>query len=206
MTRVRRSSQNHGNAIWSGAFSVLRRRITIRIIRPIFNRGRESSGPQTRRDFMSRISTIRVRAIAISSVVLAALGGMAVAADRYTLQVPNGLAFSDFRGYEDWQVVSIAQTDEVLKVIVANPAMIAAYKAGVPGNGRKFPDGSKIAKIQWKPKKSTEAPFSVNVPDTLQDVFFIEKDSRRFPATSGWGYAQFDYNPASDTFAPDAGG
>jgi len=109
---------------------------------------------------MSRISTIRVRAIAISSVVLAALGGMALAADRYTLQVPDGLAFSDFRGYEDWQVVSTAQTDEVLKVIVANPAMIAAYKAGVPGNGRKFPDGSKIAKIQWTQKKSAEAPFS----------------------------------------------
>jgi hypothetical protein len=128
------------------------------------------------------------------------------AQDKYTVQVPNGLAFSDFRGYEDWQVVSVAQTDEVLKVIVANPAMIAAYKAGIPANGQKFPDGSKIAKIQWKPKKSTEAPFSVNVPDTLQDVFFIEKDSRKFPQTSGWGYAQFDYNAASGTFAPDAGG
>jgi hypothetical protein len=155
---------------------------------------------------MSRISTIRVRAIAISSVVLAALGGMALAADRYTLQVPDGLAFSDFRGYEDWQVVSIAQTDEVLKVIVANPAMIAAYKAGVPGNGRKFPDGSKIAKIQWTQKKSAEAQFSVNVPDTLKNVFLIEKDSKRFPDSSGWGYALFNYSAASDTFAPDGSG
>jgi len=155
---------------------------------------------------MSRISTIRVRAIAISSVVLAALGGMALAADRYTLQVPNGLAFSDFRGYEDWEVVSVAQTDEVLKVIVANPAMIAAYKAGVPGNGRKFPDGSKIAKIQWTQKKSAEAPFSVNVPDTLKNVFLIEKDSKRFPASGGWGYALFNYSAASDTFTPDGSG
>src|ERR1700681_561363 len=98
-------------------------------------------------------------------ILLGFLGGIALAAqDKYTVQVPNGLAFSDFRGYEDWQVVSIAETDEVLKVIVANSAMIAAYKAGVPGNGGKFPDGSKIAKIQWTPKKSTEAPFSVNVP------------------------------------------
>ena len=156
---------------------------------------------------MSRISTIRVRTKAISSVALAALvAGMALAADRYTLQVPNGLAFSDFRGYEDWQVVSIAQTDEVLKAIVANPAMIAAYKAGVPGNGGKFPDGSKIAKIQWTPKKSTEAPFSVNVPDTLKNVFFIEKDSARFPASGGWGYALFNYDAASDTFTPDGSG
>ena len=150
---------------------------------------------------MSRISTT-----AITSVVLAVLGGIALAADKYTLQVPNGLAFSDFRGYEDWQVVSVAQMDEVLKVIVANPTMIAAYKAGVPGNGGKFPDGSRIAKIQWTPKKSTEAPFSVNVPDTLKDLFFIEKDDTRFPASGGWGYALFNYSAASDTFTPDGSG
>jgi hypothetical protein len=156
---------------------------------------------------MSRISTNRVRAIGTSVAILAALGGMALAAqDKYAVQVPDGLSFSDFRGYEGWQVVSVAQTDEVLKVIVANPAMIAAYKAGVPGNGKRFPDGSKIAKIQWKPKKSTEAPFSVNVPDTLQDLFFIEKDSKRFPKTSGWGYAKFNYAVASDTFTPDGSG
>ena len=45
--------------------------------------------------------------------------------------------------------MSVARTDEVLKVIVANPVMIEAYKAGIPGNGKPFPDGSKIAKIQW---------------------------------------------------------
>jgi len=69
--------------------------------------------------------------------------------------VPNGLPFSDFKGYEDWQVVALSQTDALLKVMVANPTMIAAYKAGIPGNGKPFPDGSKIAKIEWKPKKST---------------------------------------------------
>ena len=75
------------------------------------------------------------------------------------MQTPNGLAFSEFRGYEDWQVVSVSQTEELLKVIVANPAMIDAYRGGVPGNGKPFPDGSKIAKIEWRLKKSTEAPF-----------------------------------------------
>jgi hypothetical protein len=121
------------------------------------------------------------------TVVLGVLGASAIPAqDEYTLQVPNGLPFSDFRGYEDWQLVSMAQTQDRLKAILANPTMIDAYKAGVPGNGMKFPDGSKIAKIQWKPKKSTEAPFSVSVPDTYADVFFIEKDSKRFPASGGW--------------------
>jgi len=153
---------------------------------------------------MARNST---RKIVIATVVLAALGSVAVSAqDKYTLQVPNGLAFSDFRGYEDWQVVSVSQTEDLLKVMVANPVMIDAYKAGVPGNGQPFPDGSKIAKIEWKPKKMTEAPFSVRVPDTLQDLFLIEKDNKRFPDTKGWAYAVFDYNPASDTFAPDATG
>ena len=100
-------------------------------------------------------------AIAIISVLLAVLTGTVIAAqDKYSLKTSSGIAFSDFRGYEDWSVVSSARTDEVLKVIVANPTMIKAYKAGVPGNGQPFPDGSKIAKLQWKPKKSTEAPSS----------------------------------------------
>jgi hypothetical protein len=132
---------------------------------------------------------------------------LAIAAqDKYTLSVPKGLAFSDFRGYENWQVVAVSQTENLLKVMVANPTMMDAYRAGVPGNGKPFPDGSKIAKIEWKPKKSTESPFSVRIPDALQDVFLIEKDNKRFPGTKGWAYAVFDYDPASDTFKPDASG
>jgi hypothetical protein len=145
--------------------------------------------------------------VVVIAAVLAVLGGKAISAqDKYTLQVPNGLAFSDFRGYEDWQVVAVSQTEELLKVMVANPVMIEAYKAGVPGNGKPFPDGSKIAKIEWKPKKSTEAPFFVRIPESLQDVFFIEKDEKRFPDTKGWAYAQFNYDPASDVFTPDGSG
>jgi hypothetical protein len=79
--------------------------------------------------------------IAIATAVLAVLGAMAVyAQDKYSLKSPSGIAFSDFRGYGDWAVVSSARTDEVLKVIVANPTMITAYKAGVPGNGQPFPE------------------------------------------------------------------
>src|SRR3954451_19389751 len=93
--------------------------------------------------------------IAIATGVFAVLGGMAVyAQDKYSLKSPSGIAFSDFKGYEDWAVVSSARTDEVLKVIVANPTMIETYKAGVPDNGHLFPDGSRIVKLQWKPKKS----------------------------------------------------
>ena len=143
-----------------------------------------------------------MHAVAIATVMLASLGGAAVQ-DKYALKTSSGIAFSDFRGYEDWAVVSSARTDEVLKVIVANPAMISAYKAGVPGNGQPFPEGSKIAKLQWKPKKSTEAPFVVDVPDVFAQAFLMEKDSKRFPKTGGWGYAVFNYEAASDEFTAD---
>ena len=143
-------------------------------------------------------------AIAMATAVICVLVVTAVyAQDKYSLKSPSGIAFSDFKGYEDWSVVSSARTDEVLKVIVANPAMIKAYKAGIPGNGQPFPDGSKIAKLQWKPKKSTEAPFVVDVPDVFTQAFVMEKDSKRFPKTGGWGYALFNYDAASDKFAAD---
>ena len=148
--------------------------------------------------------TIAATAVAVLAVLVAAAVYAQDAQDKYSLKSPSGIAFSDFRGYEDWSVVSSARTDEVLKVIVANPTMINAYKAGIPGNGQPFPEGSMIAKLQWKPKKSTEAPFVVDVPDVFKQAFVMEKDSKRFPKSGGWGYAVFNYEAASDKFTADA--
>jgi cytochrome P460 len=157
--------------------------------------------PQERFPMNRKSKLTRVAATA----ALAALCAAAVyAQDKYSLKSPSGIAFSDFKGYEDWSVVSSARTDEVLKVIVANPAMIKAYKAGIPGNGQPFPEGAMIAKLQWKPKKSTEAQFAVDVPDVFTQAFVMEKDSARFPKSGGWGYAVFNYEPASDKFSADA--
>jgi hypothetical protein len=144
----------------------------------------------------------------IGLAALAVLGGKAVvsAQDRYAVQVPNGLAFSEFRGYEGWQVVAVSQSGGLIEVIVGNPAMIEAYKAGAPANGRPFPDGAKMAKIHWNAKRSAEAPEPTTVPDTLHDIDFMVKDSRRFANSGGWGYAQFNYQGASDTFAPEGTG
>ncbi|MEG9437203.1 cytochrome P460 family protein [Edaphobacter sp. HDX4] len=142
--------------------------------------------------------------IAGSVAVLAVLVTAAVySQEKYSLKSPDGVAFSDFKGYEDWAVVSSARTDEVLKVIVANPTMIKAYKAGIPSNGELFPEGSRIVKLQWKPKKSTEAPFVVDVPDVFTQAFVMEKDSKRFPKSGGWGYAVFNYEAASNKFTAD---
>src|SRR5262249_23132990 len=105
---------------------------------------------------------------AIVTVSLVVAGGIALAAqDRFALKVPNGLAFSEFKGYDTWESVAVSQTEMGLKVIAANPVMIKAYRSGVPGNGKHFPEGSKIVKIEWTAKKNTESPYFVMVPDAL---------------------------------------
>ena len=158
---------------------------------------------------MSSIATVNgaksrsTWAIVIGVVPLVVVGGLALAAqDRYSLRIPDGLAWSDFRGYETWQDVAVSQTETSLKVIAANDAMINAYRDGAPDNGKLFPDGSKITKIEWSFKKNTASPYFVNIPDTLKTVSFIEKDTKRFPNTHGWAYAQWAYDAATDTFKP----
>jgi hypothetical protein len=158
---------------------------------------------QDRRRFLGTITMGIVAAGAAVAVALAVSGGKAISAqDKYTVQVPNGLAFSDFRGYENWEDVSVSEAENGIKVIVANPTMMAAYKDGLPADGKHFPDGSKIAKIEWTAKRNGASPYFVMVPDTLKTVSFIEKDTKRFPDTHGWAYAQFNYDAASDTLTP----
>jgi hypothetical protein len=140
--------------------------------------------------------------IAINTVVFAAVVGLAISAqNKYTLKVPNGLAFSEFRGYEAWQVVSTSDDHGLFAVILANPLMIKAYLAGVPGDGKPFPDGAKLAKIHWIPTKMTTFPTAM-VPGTLHDVDFMVKDSKRFADSGGWGWAAFEYDAATHTFRP----
>ena len=79
--------------------------------------------------------------------------------------------------------------------------MIEAYLAGIPGNGKPFPDGAKMAKIHWNPKKQANFPTAM-VPASLHDVDFMVKDSKRFGDSGGWGWAVFEYDSASHTFRP----
>src|SRR5262249_18435806 len=119
----------------------------------------ERSPQQLRKMIMSEASfPIRRRvlgtfaaAAAATALVVAVWGGRAISAqDKYTVQIPNGLAFSEFRGYEDWQTIAVSQSEDLIEVILGNPVIIDAFRAGVPGNGKPFPDGSKMAKIHWK--------------------------------------------------------
>jgi hypothetical protein len=153
-----------------------------------------------------RIFDMRARIIAlalIGAVSLAVFGGIAVAQqDRYALKL-GLLSFDDFKGYENWRVVAVSQTKTQLKVILANDVMMDAYRQGLPADGKLFPEGSKVVKIEWSMKKNTRAPYSVEVPDALQAVATIEKDSKRFPDTHGWAYGNFNYSAASNTFTPE---
>jgi hypothetical protein len=137
------------------------------------------------------------------TVILAFLAtGTAVSGqDKYSLAVPSGLTFAEFRGYESWQTISVSH-GALLAVILGNAAMIEAYKAGLPGNGKPFPDGAKMAKIHWNPKKNEAEPGQPQIPGTLHDVDFMVKDSKRFADSGGWGWAEFEYDTASDTFRP----
>jgi hypothetical protein len=144
----------------------------------------------------------RMLTIPIVTGVLAVMGGRAISAqDKYTVKVPGGLAFSEFRGYEGWQTISLSRSDKVVAVILGNPIMIKAYEDGIPGNGKPVPDGAKMAKIHWAPK-ANEFFSTATVPGALVNVDFMVKDSKRFADSGGWGYAVFDYNAATKTFTP----
>ena len=139
-----------------------------------------------------------------SAVILGILAtGVAISAqDRYSLKVPGGLTFSEFKGYETWQTISISHNGEMLAAILGNPAMIDAFKSGIPENGKPFPDGAKMAKIHWVAKKKESYPAQPLVAGTLHDVDLMVKDSKRFADSGGWGYGAFEYDAASDSFRP----
>jgi hypothetical protein len=143
-----------------------------------------------------------MRTIAIATALVSALGASALSAqqDKYTVKVPGGVAFSEFRGYETWTVVSISQDGPAIAAILANSVMIDAYLAGVPGNGKPFPDGSKMAKIHWVPTKMAIFP-PATVPGAQQNADFMVKDSKRFPDSAGWGWGAFERDSAG-TFRP----
>jgi hypothetical protein len=155
---------------------------------------------------MARKGLAAIVIMTVSLVGLGVLGGRAVIAQdagpaKYTVQVPGGLAFSEFRGYESWPTVSISHSDKLLAVTLANPEMIKAFQAGIPDNGQPFPDGVKMAKIHWNPKM--HATFTTTaVPASLHDVDFMVKDSKRFADSGGWGWAAFKYDAATDKFTP----
>lgn len=152
----------------------------------------------------NRGNEVKREKIAGIAFVLASLplvvGAALAQQDKWSVKAPNGVAFSEFKGYEDWQDVAVSQTETGIKAILANPVMIKAYREGIPGNGKPFPERSAVVKIEWEKVANPESPYDVNIPGALKSVSFIFKDSKRFPESSGWGYAQFLSDAKAGTF------
>jgi hypothetical protein len=145
----------------------------------------------------------RSLATGTAAATLAALAiGAVYSQDKYTVSVPGGLGFSEFKGYESWEVVALSYNERLMAVILGNPVMVEAYKAGIPANGKPVPDGAKMAKIHWVPTKKETLPGQPFVPGALIDVDLMVKDAARFADSGGWGYAMFKYDAASETFSP----
>jgi len=146
-----------------------------------------------------------MRAMAMVSALVGVWDSSSVVAQgapaKYALSVPGGLAFAEFKGYEGWQLVSISEDGGLMAAILGNPMMIRAYETGIPGNGKPFPDGAKMAKVHWTPTK-LKTFSAATVPGGQHDVDFMVKDSKRFGDSGGWGYAAFEYDTASGKFRP----
>jgi hypothetical protein len=119
----------------------------------------------------------------------------AQAAPIYGIKIPQG--------YRDWRLISVAHEEgnnNDLRAVLGNDIAIKAYREGkLP-----FPDGAIIARLAWSYVPSEEnnkvfgraQSFVAGAPINLQ---FMVKDSRKYAATGGWGFAQFkDGKPAAE--------
>ena len=149
--------------------------------------------------------------MATASASILVIGVALAAQDKYAVKSPSGIAFSEFRGYEAWQTISVSQPDDeggcgtspapgCIKVILGNPAMVKAYAEGIPANGKPVPDGAAFAKVEWQKGSLAKTAYDVTVPGKHTEVAFMLKDSKRFPKTNGWGYATFKPDPSSEAF------
>jgi len=100
-----------------------------------------------------------------------------------------------FPGYRDWRLISVAHEEgnlNDLRAILGNDVAIKAYQAGkLP-----FPDGTIIARLAWNyvPSEENNKVFGRSqsfVAGPPMGVQFMVKDSRKYAATGGWGFAQF---------------
>ena len=155
-------------------------------------------------------SRIAVRVIVAAAVLVV---GMTLGAqDRSAVKSPNGIALSEFRGYDSWTMLAVSQPADAggcgtsktgcLKGILGNPVMVKAFSDGFPANGKPVPDGAMMAKIEWLNVHNAAAPYGVAVPGEQTEVGVMVKDSQRCKDTNGWGYATFQYDAATKTYKP----
>ena len=105
-------------------------------------------------------------------------------------------------GYRDWKLISVAHEEgnlNDLRALLGNDVAIKAYREGkLP-----FPDGTMIARLAWSyvPSEENNKVFGrvqSFVPGPATNVQFMVKDSKKYAATGGWGFAQFKGGKPAD--------
>jgi hypothetical protein len=92
-------------------------------------------------------------------------------------------------GYRQWELVAVSQESDPLnelRAILGNVQALAAYREDVVP----FPDGTVLAKLAWKHVPSSTFPGAF-IPGAATTVQIMVKDSKRYPATGGWGFGRF---------------
>lgn len=162
-------------------------------------------------------------ALPVGHAQMGGMGGIGAAGkggvppkDRFSLKAPNGIAMAEFKGYERWEMISSAVTDNAggcgsspepgcIKSILGNAVMLKAFKAGIPANGQAVPDGAVMVKIEWYKDRDPGLAYGAIVPGKFMEAAFMVKDSKRFPTTDGWGYATLKYDASTDRYSAFAG-
>jgi hypothetical protein len=152
-----------------------------------------------------------MKRVILSSLAFALLAGVAVGVGPSPREdvaaIDGGKLPPDFR---DWRLVSVAREEGTLddiRAVLGNDVAIKAYRDGT----RPFPDGTVIARLAWSYDASDEnnkvfgrrQSFVAGAPKN--GVQFMVKDSRKYAATGGWRYVQFDDGkPLADAAAIQA--
>ncbi|MCG8910519.1 MULTISPECIES: cytochrome P460 family protein [Pseudomonas] len=138
------------------------------------------------------IAATALRHIALAGfALLAATGARAdgEASPIYGVRMPEG--------YRNWQLVAPAQEAaplNELRAVLGNDIAMRAYRTGT----LPFPDGSVLAKLAWKHVQSPEFE-PASIPGAATTVQFMVKDSKKYAASGGWGFARFiDGKPADE--------
>jgi hypothetical protein len=139
---------------------------------------------------VGRIIWVLVAGAAITSMVFVTLGVGHADQELYVTKVPAG--------YRDWKLVSVAHEEGELndiRAILGNDIAIKAYRE----KKLPFPEGAIVMRIAWKHVPSEEnnkifgkAQSFVPGEETDSYLQFMVKDSKKYSATGGWGYADFD--------------
>jgi Cytochrome P460 len=156
---------------------------------------------------MRRIALLLVAVASVAGVVVSSVpaSGHAdnEAAPIFGIKIPPG--------YRNWKLISVAHEEgnlNDLRAILGNDEALAAFREGkLP-----FPDGTIIARLAWNyvPSEENNKVFGRSqsfVPGAATNVQFMVKDSKKYAATGGWGFAQFkdgkpDYEAALKTCFP----